>query len=390
MLNGTENFREFPIESLEGCGFENDGKTLAAFDEEIHPGFGRYIGAMGMLEPSNLPVAVDEFDNLGGGIVRTPMMELAPYDYKYVEKMGVPYDGMKAVSDMGDLYEWSTMDGLFSRIKRGFRKVRKKIRRGRRKLRKIMAKTKFGRVLIKIGGKIKKIALKVVLPLAKVVGKWAPRLAPIAALIPGVGPIISGAMLAAGTAGKLIDKYGSKIKQVISVSQKTGKKRIGYKLTGLTKKNKRKLQRDLRKEASRFKKMPQKKLRALTQSLKNKPPELHSRVVRPSKKARAAAERLSKLARIERTRDRLVAQRRRMLANQAKAKRAAAARRKKIVQLSKILAARKAAIKRSSIAAKKRAANRAVRRAVPRANAAVRAQQINAYLAAARALGWRG
>lgn len=65
-------------------------------------------------------------------------------------------------------------------------------------------------MLLKVGGKIKRIAMKVVKPLMKFVGKYAAKLAPIAAMIPGYGTAVAGALMAAGKVAKVMSKFGVK------------------------------------------------------------------------------------------------------------------------------------------------------------------------------------
>lgn len=152
---------------------------------------------------------VDENEDWGGGLVRTPMLELAIDDYNYVVQNGAPYDGMLALGDTGEVYHYDGSLGffkkLFKRVKRGVKKVARRVKKG---IRKVLKKSKFGRFLLKVGGKIRKIAMKVVRPLMKFVGKWAGKLAPIAAMIPGYGTAIAGALAAAGKIANTMKKWG--------------------------------------------------------------------------------------------------------------------------------------------------------------------------------------
>ena len=50
--------------------------------------------------------------------------------------------------------------------------------------------------------------MKIVKPLVKFVGKYAAKLAPIAAFIPGFGPAIAGGLLVAGKIAKTMQKFG--------------------------------------------------------------------------------------------------------------------------------------------------------------------------------------
>lgn len=194
---------------------------------------------------NGMAVEVDENDDWGDGNVRTPMLELAVDDYQYVVNNGQPYDGMLALGDTGEVYYYDGLGffkKLFKKIKRKVKKVARRVKRG---IKKVLKKSRFGRFLLKIGGKIKRIAMRVVRPLMKFVGKWAGKLAPIAALIPGYGTAIAGALAAAGKVAKLMTKFGVRTK---------GKK---GKVRGLKLKNPRKLprfQRALKKEAKRMQK----------------------------------------------------------------------------------------------------------------------------------------
>ena len=53
--------------------------------------------------------------------------------------------------------------------------------------------------------------MKIVKPLVKFVGKYASKLAPIAALIPGYGPAIAAGLKIAGKVANAMNKYGVKI-----------------------------------------------------------------------------------------------------------------------------------------------------------------------------------
>ena len=147
----------------------------------------------------------------GRPLVRTPMIELSLGDYQYMQQHGTPYDGMLGLSDTGDVYEYSGLGGffkkIFKRVKGAIGKVRSKIKKG---IRKLLKKSKFGRMLLKIGDKIKSIAMKIVGPLMKFVGKWAGKLAPIAAMIPGYGTAVAAALTVAGKVAKTMQKFGVK------------------------------------------------------------------------------------------------------------------------------------------------------------------------------------
>lgn len=162
---------------------------------------------------SGMSVEVDENDQWEPGTYRTPMLELAVDDYSYLQSNGSPYDGMLGLSDTGEIYAYDGSLGffrkLFRRAKSAVKKVGRRIKKG---IRKVLKKSRFGRFLLKVGGKIKRIAMKVVKPLIKFVGKYAAKLAPIAAIIPGYGTAIAGALMAAGKVANLMTKWGVKLK----------------------------------------------------------------------------------------------------------------------------------------------------------------------------------
>lgn len=172
------------------------------------------VSTYGMIDGAQLNGMMAEVDqndvwDAAAGTYRTPMLELSLDDYQYMAQHGRPYDGMLALGDTGEPYVYDGLSGwfkkVFKKIKRGVKKVARKIKSG---VKKLLKKTKFGRWLIKVGGKIKKIAMKIVRPLVKFVGKYAAKLAPIAAMIPGYGTAIAGALMAAGKIANLMQKYG--------------------------------------------------------------------------------------------------------------------------------------------------------------------------------------
>lgn len=233
-------------------GFAGDeGEEPSDWSQVGLRNWGAYTPTMGIIDGGStaLPmVEVNEDDAIYGydGEVRTPMLELHPSDYGYVKIMGRPYPGMMALGDDGQEYMYDGLSGffkkLFKRVKRGVKKVARRIKKG---VRKVLKKTRFGRFLLKIGAKIKKVAMKIVKPLLKFVGKYASKLAPVAALIPGFGPAVAAGMYAAGKIAKLMTKHGVKLK---------GKK---GKVRDLAVKNKKQLkgfQKDLAKEARKMSK----------------------------------------------------------------------------------------------------------------------------------------
>lgn len=221
--------------------------------ETVGPiGFGDAVGEMGMIDGAALAGIGVEVDDEDTGYARTPMLEIAPDDYAYMSFVGRPYDGMFALGDDGEPYEYDGTLGFFKRLRRRIRRGWRKLKRGikkvgrriKRGIKRVLKKTRFGRWLIKVGGKIKRIAMKIVRPLMKFVGKWASKLAPIAALIPGYGTAIAAGLAAAGKIAKMMNRFG------VTTKGKKGKVR-GLKLKNP--KNLPRFQRALKSEARRMK-----------------------------------------------------------------------------------------------------------------------------------------
>jgi len=182
--------------------------------------FGKYVPTLGYIESGNLryPLAaeVDVYEDPEfGEIAISPMLELSPDNYRYVKKWGQPYHGMIGLSDDGEQYYYDGLGGFFKRL---FKKARKKIKAVGQKLKgalkKVMTRLPGGKYLIKLGSKLVSVAKKIVKPLAKIVGKYAAKLAPIAALIPGYGPAIAAGLYTAGKIANLVNKYGVVLKKV--------------------------------------------------------------------------------------------------------------------------------------------------------------------------------
>jgi len=234
LMGSSGNVRGLNGDAMYGYGLGNEmpevdqwqdiGFGYLAGDDGMEPedwstvgpmGFGALTGNYGIIDGAALAgigVEVEE-DDWGGGLMgaRTPMLEVNPNDYMYMSFVGRPYSGMLAMGDDGEMYAYDGSLGrgffkkLFKKVKRGIKKVRRRIKKG---IRKVLKKSKFGRFLLKVGGKIKKIAMKIVKPLMKFVGKWASKLAPIAALIPGYGTAIAAGLAAAGKIAKTMQKWG--------------------------------------------------------------------------------------------------------------------------------------------------------------------------------------
>lgn len=174
------------------------------------PQWGAFTEQMGMIDGCGLGLAAEVTPELYGNkvLARTPMLELTPKDYRYVQVMRRPYNGMMALGDTGALYQYDGLGGFFKRLWRGVKKVARKVRGG---VRKVLKKTRAGRYLIKIGKKIRSVAQKFVRPLARFVGKYAAKLAPVAALLPGYGPAIAAGLYTAGKVANIFNKYDVKL-----------------------------------------------------------------------------------------------------------------------------------------------------------------------------------
>jgi hypothetical protein len=180
--------------------------------------FGIYSDTMGMLDLGDsqyglaAEVDVDEF-----GRAWTPILEVRPHDYNYLkENPGCPYQGMLALGDDLEVYSYDTNLGFFKKL---FKRVKKRVKKSVRKLaakarsvaKKLLKKLPGGKYLLKLGAKLWKVSKKLLKPLTKFVGKYAKKLAPIAALIPGYGPAIAAALHTSGKIANLMNKVGAKI-----------------------------------------------------------------------------------------------------------------------------------------------------------------------------------
>lgn len=174
------------------------------------PTFGAYADRMGIINNGLGLAAEVDYEVIDGRVAcRTPMLELAPEDYQYMQQNRVPFDGMVALGDTGAVYQYSGDLGFFSKIVSAAKGAVSKVTGG---IKNIIKKIPGGKYLVKLGEKIYSIANKLLAPLTHYVGKYATKLAPIAAFIPGYGPAIAGALLAAGKVAQLMQKYGVKYK----------------------------------------------------------------------------------------------------------------------------------------------------------------------------------
>ena len=214
-----ENFPDYGLENMGLAGTDNQ----APLPWDVHQvrEFGKYIDR-GFINGDQLPYMMeyDDDDVLlgsdGNEYVRTKMLEIAPEELEFMGRYGKPRGGMVVLADDGDVYQFvdegAMLGGFFKKL---FKKAKKGIKKGFRKARKFARKAikrlPGGKYVVKLGGKLRKVAMKLVRPLAKFAGKWAKRLAPIAALIPGYGPAIAGALYATGKIADIAKKMGVKL-----------------------------------------------------------------------------------------------------------------------------------------------------------------------------------
>jgi len=179
--------------------------------------FGIYSEALGILDlgEGNIGLAA-EVDVDQYGRAWTPILEVRPDDYNYIKGVGYPYQGMLALGDDLEVYSYDTNLGffkkLFKRAKKAVKKVVRKVAsKAKSVARKILKKLPGGKYLLKLGKKLWAVSKKLLKPLTKFVGKYAKKLAPIAALIPGYGPAIAAALHTSGKIANMMNKVGAKI-----------------------------------------------------------------------------------------------------------------------------------------------------------------------------------
>lgn len=267
---------------------------------------------LGSIEPTNWAIEVDSDDDLGDGTVRTPMLEFGIDDYNHILRTGEPMLGAYALGDNGDMYQYQNdYDGaLNGPFRRFFKKVKKKVRKGVKRIKKvikkgkvfkkILTKTKWGRALVKIGGKVFKPAMKIVKPFVKKFGPYLKKLAPVAMAIPGIGPAAAAILANSGKIRDAMKKGRAVLKKVHTVSKKTGKIYNTYRVKA---KKPQKFVRSLRRSAEELKQVPlqQKKrmLDAATNALRTAPPSVARQMFNTqesSNASKAAARKLSMLA----------------------------------------------------------------------------------------------
>lgn len=202
------------------AGIDYDPQIVEPLDFRQHgiKDYGIHAERLGIIDGCGLGLAAEvETEITPSGEFRawTPAIELSEADYNYFKRYRLPYRGMLGLGDNGEIYEY-TYDGMMGGFfKKLFRKVKRGIKRGIRGLkkvgRKLLKKIPGGKYLLKLGDKLWAISKKLVKPLMKFVGKYAAKLAPVAALIPGYGPAIAAGLYTAGKIAKLMTAHGVKI-----------------------------------------------------------------------------------------------------------------------------------------------------------------------------------
>lgn len=198
-----------------GLAGSTDEEFPADWREERLLGFGGHVETMGYTDGAGLPyrIEVEPVEINGEHYARTPMIELSASDYQYIQRTGTPFMGMLALGDDGTVYEYGDdYDGMGGFFKRLFKKVKKGIKKGVRwvgkKVKKVIKLLPGGKYLIRLGKKILKVGMKLIRPLMKFVGKYAKYLAPVAALIPGIGPAVAAGLYTAGKIANIMKKFG--------------------------------------------------------------------------------------------------------------------------------------------------------------------------------------
>lgn len=220
-LMGIEEMeRSFPDVGLENYGLAGFGRDPLDWSSNVVAGFGAYVPSRGIIDAPGQLVEVEGDPNTD--LVRTPMIELALDDYNFVGMNGEPYEGMLGLGDDLSIYQYrKDLDGLgfWGKIWGGIRSVGKKIIGGAKSL---ISKIPGGKYLVKLHDMITGVAMKLVRPLARFVGKYAHKLAPIAALIPGYGPAIAAGLYTAGTIARIMNKLDVKQTKKGKLSFKSG------------------------------------------------------------------------------------------------------------------------------------------------------------------------
>lgn len=222
------------LENLNGSSLSGPvAPNERIFDlDEIHccpTGWGSEIDKLGYIgNANNFNVELTPADYLDSEHAVTPILAFSPDDFEYIQTVGYPYPGMKGFGNTGYIYEWTKdssdrlgyKPGDFFRaigrgVKRVFSGIKKVVSWVWDKIENVFEATAFGRWVLRVKDKVIEFAVNIVTPLAKLIGKWAPAFAPIAAMIPGVGIALSAYAIAAGGMAKAFNEYGVPIINVI-------------------------------------------------------------------------------------------------------------------------------------------------------------------------------
>lgn len=209
--------QDYGLEAYGYAGLGGEPEPWGSYQGPI--GFGAYADGMGIMGGFGMFAEVEPDAH---GLARTPMLEIHPRDFHHMRRHGRPYHGMCALGDDGSVYQYDGLSGFFGKLFKGAKKLIGGIAKGAHKMvmgvgkaiwkgtKGILKKLPGGKYLVKFAEKIHGIAMKLVRPLAKIVGKLAKKIAPIAAMIPGYGPVISAALYAGGTIATEMSKHGVK------------------------------------------------------------------------------------------------------------------------------------------------------------------------------------
>lgn len=177
--------------------------------------FGNCVDTMGYIDSGDLEIELGPLDRCSSGEYVVPLLTISPNDFEYLSTVGTPYPGMKALGTSGYIYEWSTLppiSGLSGPFRRFFRRIGRGIKRALTAVwhgvERIFQATKFGRWILRVKDRLIDFAVKVVTPLANFLRRYAPALAPMVAVIPGIGPALAVVLLEAGAIAAAYNKWG--------------------------------------------------------------------------------------------------------------------------------------------------------------------------------------
>ncbi|NIS51447.1 MAG: transglutaminase domain-containing protein, partial [Phycisphaerae bacterium] len=246
-LNGAYQYAENLAGCMAGCNTSLAGQRKYSYDGQIYEGeeilpfesihslggeFGCEIERLGYIGNANCwNIELMPEDYISATEAITPVIAVSPQDFEYLSVVGFPYEGMKAVGNTGYIYEFTkNRDGLHGpvidffkgigrAIKKGFNKVVSFVKGAVSwawdKVENVFEATKVGRWILNVKDRVLDFAVQVITPLAEFVGKWAPAAASIAAVVPGVGTLVSMGILATGAAAKAYVKWGVPIVNTI-------------------------------------------------------------------------------------------------------------------------------------------------------------------------------